>query len=460
MRVTVIGAGPGGYEAALYAAKCGCQVTLVEKDKLGGTCLNKGCIPTKSLLAVTDNLHGLHLAEGYGIHTHGGATPVFAKAFDRKNEIVSSLVAGVEFLMKANQVQVISGTARLKGKDTVAVMKNNGGVEMVTADRIILATGSVPAMPQMFGYDGKQVISSDEALSLTEMPRSIVIVGGGVIGCEIGQFLRRMGCEVTIVEMLPHLLPHEDKDVARVLERQFKQEGIRVICGQMVASVEKQKQQVQVVLQDGTVLLAEKALISIGRSPATTHIGLDSVGIVRDERGYIPVDGRMRTKAEGIYAIGDIVATAQLAHVAVREAFVAVDDIVGQGGDIDYRAVPRCVYTSPEVASVGLTEEQAKEKDISVAVGRYDFKTLGKAKAAGKPDGFVKILTDERDVVVGGAVVGAGATELLQSITMAVQLGITAKQLGEIIYPHPTLCEAIMEAAHDVHKMSVHKVYR
>lgn len=458
MNVAIIGAGPGGYEAALYAAKQGCQVTLVEKDSLGGTCLNRGCIPTKSLLAVTDNLHAIAQSETFCTKA-AEPEPDFGGAAARKDKIVEELAEGIGFLLNTGKVNVLQGTAKMKDKSTL-VVKKDGYAEELTPDKIILATGSVPAIPVAFGYDGERVITSDEALSLRELPASMIIVGGGVIGCEIGQYLARMGCRVTILEQLSHLLPQEDKDVAKQLERRFQKESIAFVCNQGVASVEKETGAVCVTLQNGERYTAEKVLLSIGRRPATAGIGLEEAGIVPNVRGFIPVDGRMRTAVEGIYAVGDIVPSLQLAHAAVREAFVAVDDIVGNGQDICYRAIPRCVYTSPEVASVGLTEEQAEQKRIAVAVGRFDFQTLGKAKAAGKTDGFVKLVADERDVLVGGAIVGAHATEMLQVITLAVHLGVTARQLGEVVFPHPTMSEAIMETAHDLHRMSVHKVYR
>lgn len=457
MKVTVIGAGPGGYEAALYAAKRGCEVTLIEKDSLGGTCLNRGCIPTKALLAVSDNLTEIREAGKFGIRVPEGVTADFDAAFSRKNDVVKGLVNGIGYLMQANNVKVINGFGTVRDLTHVEVAHKDGGTETVETDRIILATGSVPSIPPPFRCDGEKIITSDELLCLEKQPESLIIIGGGVIGCEIAQFFSRMGTRVTVVEMLPHILPNEDKDVVRPLERRFKKEGIAVLCGKGVQKLAVAGNGVSVELADGGVLESSVALVSVGRRPATAGIGLENVGIETDRRGYIPVDSHLRTAAEGVYAIGDIVATPQLAHVASYEAFVAVDHIVGDARDAAYHSVPRCVYTSPEIAGVGLTETEAAAKGVAVKVGRYDFQGLGKAKAAAATEGFVKVLVDENDMIVGGAVVGSHATELLEALTLATHLGLTAQQVGRSIFPHPTMGEAILEALHDVHRMSVHK---
>lgn len=457
MKVTVIGAGPGGYEAALYAAKRGCEVTLVEKADLGGTCLNRGCIPTKALLAVSDTLTEIKEADKFGIHVPEGVTADFNAAFSRKNDVVKGLTGGIGYLMQANNVRVVNGFGRVKDAQHVEVELNDGGTEVVEGDRIILAAGSIPSVPPIFPCDGEKIITSDELLSLDHQPETMVIIGGGVIGCEIAQFFNRMGTKITIVEAMPHILPNEDKDVIRPLERKFKKEGIEVICGKGVEKLTANENSVTVQMADGSALEASIVLVSVGRRPATAGLGLENVGIETDRRGCIAVDSYMRTQAEGIYAIGDIVPTAQLAHVASYEAFVAVDHICGIEREAAYHAIPRCVYTDPEIAGVGMTETEAAAKNIAVKVGRYDFQGLGKAKAAAKTEGFVKVLVNEDDVIVGGAVVGSHGTELLEAITLATHLGLTAEQVGHTIFPHPTMGEAILEAVHDVHKLSVHK---
>lgn len=457
MKVVVIGAGPGGYEAAIYAAKRGCEVTLIEKKKLGGTCLNKGCIPTKALLAVTDTLATVKKAAVFGIETQE-VNNNFGYSFDRKNTVVNGLINGIDYLMKANGVNVINGFGQLKNNNTVIVYKTDGTREEISADKIILATGSVPSKPSFLNYNKNSVVTSDEILELDEQPKSIIIVGGGVIGCEIGQFLKRMGTEVTIVELMEHLLPFEDDDVAKQLERQFKKEKIKVITKKKVESVNVSASGVQVILQDGVAIEAEKLLISIGRQPFTVGLGLENTDILVSERGLIEVDKKMRTSIEGIYAIGDIVNSPQLAHVASKEALTAVDDICGDAIEISYKAVPRCVYTDPEIACVGITEEQAKKQSIAYTIGSFNFAALGKAKASDKTTGFVKVIVNRKDEIIGGEIVGAHGTDMLQILTLAIDLGLTAKQVGQSIFPHPTLSEGIMEALHDVHKRSIHKV--
>ncbi|KNZ43575.1 dihydrolipoyl dehydrogenase [Acetobacterium bakii] len=457
MKVVVIGAGPGGYEAAIYAAKRGCEVTLIEKERLGGTCLNKGCIPTKALLAVTDTLATVKKASVFGIEIQAVSNN-FGYAFDRKNAVVNGLINGIDYLMEANGVNIINGIGQLKNNNTVIVHKTDGAREEILTDKIILATGSVPSKPSFLNYNKNSVVTSDEILELAEQPKSIIIVGGGVIGCEIGQFLKRMGTEVTIVELMDHLLPFEDADVAKQLERQFKKEKIKVITKKKVESVNVTESGVQVVLQDGVEIEAEKLLISIGRQPFTVGLGLENTNIMVSERGLIEVDQKMRTSIEGIYAIGDIVNSPQLAHVASKEALTAVDDICGDGIEISYKAVPRCVYTDPEIACVGMTEEQAKNKSIVYTIGSFNFAALGKAKASDKTTGFVKVIVNQNDEIIGGEIVGAHGTDMLQVLTLAIDLGLTAKQVGQSIFPHPTLSEGIMEALHDVHKRSVHKV--
>ena len=457
MKITIIGAGPGGYEAAIYAAKQGHEVTLVEKSQFGGTCLNRGCIPTKALLAVTNTLESIRAASGYGVEVSGEILPSFAKAYERKDQIVSNLRSGVAYLLNSNKVNVVKGYGRLDGVGRVAVTKADGTVETIEANHIILATGSTAMVPALFPYDGERVITSDEVLSLNKAPASLLIIGGGVIGCEVGQFMRRMGVDVTIVEMLDCLLPMEDKDISRQIEKKFKKEGIKIVCGVGVTAMSTENDHVRVSLQNGDELSAEKVLVSIGRKSATADIGLEMVGIKPDAKGFIHVDEFMRTAIPGIYAIGDIVPSPQLAHVAAQEGFTAVDHISGKDKKISYRAIPRCVYTSPEVAAVGITETEASKRGMTLGKGSYDFRTLGKAQASGKTEGFVKVLVDENDVIVGGAIVGADATDMLHTLTIAVEMGITAEKLGQTVFPHPTMCEAVLEALHDVHKMSVHK---
>lgn len=294
-------------------------------------------------------------------------------------------------------------------------------------------------------------------MNLEKAPGSIIIVGGGVIGCEIGQFLRRLGTKVTIVEMMPQILPMEDEDVAKQLIRQFKKDKIKVITGKGITSVNVKDNRVIAGMDDAS-LEADIMMVSIGRKPFTEGLGLENVGIETDKRGRIPVNKKMETCVEGIYAIGDIVDTPFLAHVASKEGLIAAENAMGGNKEAVYHAVPRCVYTEPEVAAVGLTEAEAEKANITYKTGSFDFRGLGKAQAIDKIQGFVKVITDENDKIIGASVVGPHATDLLAELTLAVHFGLTAEQVGDVIHPHPTLCEAIMEALHDVHGQSVHKI--
>lgn len=454
MRIVVIGAGPGGYEAAIKAAKLGAKVTVVEKDKVGGTCLNSGCMPTKSLLASSEVLTTVNNADKFGVYVTGEVNADFSDMMNKKDKLVLQLVKGIEFLLKKNGVGVVKGVGKLADKNKVEVTRNDGSKEILKTDRIILATGSVPVCPGLFNYDGKHIITSEEVLSLESVPGSIIIVGGGVIGCEIGQFLRRLGTEVTIVEMMPQILPMEDEDVAKQLIRQFKKDKIKVITGKSITSVKVENNRVIAGLQ-GATLKADIMMVSIGRKPFTEGLGLENVGIETDKAGKIPVNKKLETCVEGIYAIGDIIDTPLLAHVASKEGLIAAENAMGGSKEAVYCAVPRCVYTEPEVAAVGLTEAEAKAADMTYKTGSFDFRGLGKAQAIGKIQGFVKVITDKNDRLIGASVVGPHATDLLAELTLAVHLGLLAEQVGDVIHPHPTLSEALMEALHDVHGQSV-----
>ncbi len=458
MKLTVIGAGPGGYEAAIYAAKKGFEVVLIDKDELGGTCLNRGCIPTKALIASYDAYEAVADADDFGILKDGTVTIDYEKIIERKNKVVKNLVKGIGMLIKANKITYVNGFGSLVDKNTVKVVKEGGEEELISTDYVILATGSVPTVPKMFGYDGKRVISSNEILDMNTLPESIIIVGGGVIGCEIGQFLAKMGSDVTVVEMQDRILSTCDEDVIKHVLRQFKKDKVKVITSDGVSEVIVGEDSVEVTLNSGKSLSAEYLMVSVGRRPYTEGLNLDNAGVELTERGFIKTDETLRTTADNIYAIGDILSSYQLAHVASKEAFVAVDNILGKNKQMKYNAVPACVFTNPQVATVGKTEFELKDEGVNYKVGTFDFKTLGKAQASGHHTGFVKVITDENDVIIGAAIVGHEASDMLQVLTTAVTLGLTAEEVGDCIFPHPTMCEAIMEALHDLHGVSIHKV--
>lgn len=457
MKITIIGAGPGGYEAAIMAAKLGAEVTVVEKNRVGGTCLNMGCIPTKALLASADVLTTSLEAEKFGVfneHTFADLKQIN----ERKDKLVSGLVKGIEFLFESNGVTLVRGTGRLIDAHTVSVELNDGGIETLVSDKILLATGSVPICPELFHYDGVRVITSTEALALQQPPKSMIVVGGGVIGCELGQFFSRLGTQITLVEMAPQLLPFEDENVAKQLMRQFKREKIKVITANTVTAVAVSDTEVVVTLADGKTLAAEMLLLAIGRASFVSGLNLEALGIAVDPRGHIEVNDRLETSVAGIYAVGDLVNSPYLAHVASKEGIIAAENMLGHNKSGAHKAIPRCVYTAPQVAAVGLTEKEAQQKGIKYKTGSFDFRALSKAQIIGKIQGQVKIIVNQEDVIIGASIIEPEATDLLAELTMAVHLGLTAEALGEVIHPHPTLSEAIMEALHDVHEKSINKV--
>lgn len=459
MKVAVVGGGPGGYVAALKAAMLGAEVTVIEKNRLGGTCLNVGCIPTKALLASSDVLRTVQEAKSFGINVEGEVKPDFQAIVARKQKITDELVAGIQFLFDKRGVKKIDGFGKLIDKNTIEVTKDDGSVEEVKADKIILANGSIPTVFPFMPYNGKNVITSDEVLSLEKLPKSMVIIGGGVIGSEIGQFYSSLGTKVTIVEVLPQILGRMDSDGAKALARQFKKDKIKVMCNVATDSFEVSDDIVKLNLNNGKSLEAEVVLLCTGRKPNLANSGVAEAGVKMTDRGFIEVNEYMETNLEGVYAIGDIIPGAMLAHVASAEGMVAAENAVkGNGETVNYKSIPSCVYTEPEVAGVGKTEDELKTEGVEYHVGKFDFRGLGKAKAIGKIQGFIKILVDKDDVIIGATLVGPHCTDLLTELSLAVGLGLKAKDVGKVIHAHPSLSEGIMEALHDVHGECVHSV--
>lgn len=459
MKVAVVGGGPGGYVAALKAAMLGAEVTVIEKSRLGGTCLNVGCIPTKALLASSDVLRTVKEAKSFGINVEGEVKPDFQAIVARKQKITDELVAGIQFLFDKRGVKKIDGFGKLIDKNTIEVSKDDGSVEEVKADKIILANGSIPTVFPFMPYNGKNVITSDEVLSLEKLPKSMVIIGGGVIGSEIGQFYSSLGTKVTIVEVLPQILGRMDSDGAKALARQFKKDKIKVMCNVATDSFEVSDDIVKLNLNNGKSLEAEVVLLCTGRKPNLANSGVAEAGVKMTDRGFIEVNEYMETNLEGVYAIGDIIPGAMLAHVASAEGMVAAENAVkGNGETVNYKSIPSCVYTEPEVAGVGKTEDELKAEGVEYHVGKFDFRGLGKAKAIGKIQGFIKILVDKDDVIIGATLVGPHCTDLLTELSLAVGLGLKAKDVGKVIHAHPSLSEGIMEALHDVHGECVHSV--
>lgn len=459
MKVAVIGGGPGGYVAGLKAAMLGAEVTVIEKNKVGGTCLNVGCIPTKALLASSDVLRTVKEAKSFGINIDGDIKPDFDAIIARKQKVTDELVAGIEFLFDKRGVKKINGFGKLIDKNTIEVTKEDGSIEEVKADKIILANGSIPTVFPFMPYNGKNVITSDEVLSLDKLPESMVIIGGGVIGSEIGQFYSTLGTKVTIVEVLPQILGRMDSDGAKALARQFKKDKIKVMCNVATDSFEVSEDKVKLNLNNGKSIEAEIVLLCTGRKPNLANSGVAEAGVKMTDRGFVEVNEYMETNLEGVYAIGDIIPGAMLAHVASAEGMVAAENAVkGNCETVNYKSIPSCVYTEPEVAGVGKTEDELKAEGIEYKVGRFDFRGLGKAKAIGKIQGFIKVLVDKDDVIIGATLVGPHCTDLLTELSLAVGLGLKAKDVGRVIHAHPSLSEGIMEALHDVHDECVHSV--
>lgn len=449
--IIVIGSGPGGYVAAVRAAQAGKRTAIVEREALGGVCLNWGCIPTKALLKSASVYHYVNNAAAYGIDIEGEAKADISKIVARSRGVAETMSKGIDFLMKKNKIDVLRGHGSIESKGVVAV-ENEEGRTLYEADHIILATGARPRQMPFIPVDGEKIITSREALVIKELPESIVVIGSGAIGSEFAFLFAQLGVKVTIVEYLPNLMPLEDEEVSKTMERAFRKMRTTVYTGTTVKAArvnDEGRCEVDIEGKKGAeTLVADMVLAAVGIKTNTENIGLEKVGIEL-ERDKIKVDEHYQTAVEGIYAIGDLIPTPALAHVASAEAIHCIDAICGRSPQpVDYSTIPSCVYTSPEVASVGLTEKQAAEKGIELKVGRFQFTASGKAAAAGERDGFVKLLFDAAtDKLVGAHFVGMNVTEMIAEPTVAKALGATAEVLAHTIHPHPTMNEAVMEAA-------------
>jgi dihydrolipoamide dehydrogenase len=453
--VVILGAGPGGYVAALRSAQRGAKVCLIEKDVVGGTCLNRGCIPSKALIHSAALWRRAQDGAAFGVIASHWAFD-WSKAQTRKTDIVNSQVKGIQTLLGAAKVEVRQGVGSLADSRTVRVSAT-GTTETVTGRAVIIASGSEPARLPGIPVDGERVLTSTEALRLSELPKTFLIVGGGVIGLEFASMLSSLGTRVTVVEMLPQILAMEDPMLVRVLQGALQKQGVTFHVNTQVEQVETSPSGVRVDISGGTSLEAERVLIATGRSLNSGDIGVEAAGVAV-ERGAIQVNERMETSVQGIYAIGDVTGKSLLAHVASMQGLVAAANATGGQETMDYSAIPNCIYTDPEIASVGLTEPQAKEQGRSVKVGRFPFGGLGKAMCVGETAGMVKVVADaETDQVLGVGIVGPHATDLIAEGVLAVRHGLTTKQVAQAIHAHPTLPEAVGEAMHDVHGQAIHK---
>jgi dihydrolipoamide dehydrogenase len=456
--IVVLGGGIGGYTAAIRAAQLGKRVALVEKEKLGGTCLHRGCIPTKALLRSAEVCADLREAGQYGIEAEGFRVNM-GKVQERKTRIVEQLYKGVQFLMKKNKIDVYAGTGRLIGPSifspragSVAVELADGETETLVPEHLILATGSRPRLLPGLVPDGERILTSDEALELQEVPQSVIIVGGGVIGCEFASLLADFGAEVTIVEYADRLLPQEDKEVSAELARRFKKDRVRLLTGARVLAETVRTEGAEVRLRVESAageleLAAAVAIVAVGRIGNTEGIGLENTDIVVD-RGFIRTDDYMQTALGHIYAVGDVNGKLQLAHAAAHQGITAVERIAGLGGHpFRLREVPRCVYTRLQVACIGESEQEALDAGRRVKIGKFPFKALGKALVQGETGGFVKVVADaDTNDLLGVHMVGSHVTELIGEASLAGLVNASAWEVGQAIHPHPTLSKALAEA--------------
>lgn len=452
--IIIIGSGPGGYVAAIRAAQLGRRVAVVERAEIGGVCLNWGCIPTKALVRSAQVYADCKAAAGFGVAIDGEVRVDWAKAVQRERTVAETMNKGVQFLFKKNNIDVIAGHGRLTSPHTVEVEGAS-----YQADAVILATGARPRQMAFMPVDGKRIISSREALTLDSLPQTMIVVGSGAIGSEFAYIFATLGVKVTIVEYMPQIMPLEDEETAKTMERAFRKLRAAVMTSTSVKQVEVTPDGCNVLVEGKKgeqTLTADVVLSAVGIKSNIENIGLEELGIAV-ERDKIVVDEHYRTSVEGVYAIGDIIATPALAHVASAEAIHCVEHICGLSPEpIDYSTIPSCVFTSPEVASVGLTEQQARDKGIDYKVGRFPYTASGKATAAGERDGFVKLIFDADDRLIGAHLVGYNVTEMIAEPTLAKRLGITAETIARTIHAHPSMNEATMEAAEAAMGAAIH----
>ncbi|MEK4028870.1 MULTISPECIES: dihydrolipoyl dehydrogenase [Bacillaceae] len=467
--LVILGGGTGGYVAAIRAAQLGLKTAIVEKSKLGGTCLHKGCIPSKALLRSAEVFKTAKKSEEFGVTT-GSVTLNFARVQKRKQDIVDTLYSGVQGLMKKNKIDIYEGFGRILGPSifspmpgTVSVEMNDGTDNpMLIPKNVIIATGSRPRSLPDLPFDGETILSSDDALALESLPASVIIVGGGVIGIEWASMLVDFGVKVTVLEYADRILPTEDMEISKEMERLLKKRGVEIITRAKVLAETVEKQNSSVTIQAETsegqsTHKAEKLLVSIGRQANTEGIGLENTEI-EVEKGTIAVNEFYQTKESHIYAIGDVIGGLQLAHVASHEGITAVNHLAGEEADpIDYTMVPKCIYSSPEAASVGLTEQEAKEQGYELKTGKFSFRAIGKALVYGESDGFVKIVADkETDDLLGVHMIGPHVTDMISEAGLARVLDAASWEVSHAIHPHPTLSEAIGEAALAVEGKAIH----
>ncbi|MBU1626952.1 dihydrolipoyl dehydrogenase [bacterium] len=457
--IAIIGGGPGGYVAAIRGAQLGAKVALIEKDEVGGVCLNRGCIPTKALIASGEMLKNMTDSRKFGLKLEGEIKADFTEVMARKNKIVNVQVGGIKSLLKSNNVDLIKAKAKFEGKNTLSLdVSGNNLPDQVEAEKIIIATGSESISLPGLSLDGNLIISSDDALNLTQLPGEILIVGAGVIGSEFGLMFNNFGCKVTLVEMLESALPFEDKEISTIIEREFKKRKIRLLTGQKIEKITPiNDKKVKAETSNGESIEADKILVSIGRKFNTGGIGLEQIGVKMGNRGNILVDDFMETNIKGIYAVGDVSGEPFYAHKASYEGIVAVKNALGAKDKGEKEVIPYGIFTHPEIGGVGISEQEAMKRDLDYKVGRFNFRALGRAHTLSEIDGLVKVISSAKDDrIVGVRIIGAFASEIVHTAACAMKFGIKARELADMIYSHPTMSEGLMEALHDIHGQAIH----
>jgi dihydrolipoamide dehydrogenase len=476
IRIGIIGAGPGGYIAAIRAAQLGAVVLLFEQEEVGGTCLNWGCIPTKTLRTTAEAIDQLNRARELGIDLEGGFKPNLDRIMARKNEVIQILVQGIRKILGSYKIQPVLGQAFPADPRMIKVQDSQGREQKFPVDKMILASGSRPMVFPAFPFDGTHILSSNDALTLKTIPESILIIGGGVVGCEFAFIFQALGSQVTVVEALPRVigLPSVDEDCSKVLQREMKKKKIRLYLDKTVEQTEIKNGRVKVTIGPSPFLSemkekdkkpieveVQQVLVSIGRQSNTEALGLKALGLELDAQGWIRANERLETNIPGIYAVGDALGPSKimLAHVASTEGIVAAENLMGHNRTMNYEVVPAGIFTFPEVANVGLTEPQAKERGLEAQADSFQFRALGKPQAMGEIVGQVKIISERNSrKILGVHIAGPHATDLIAEGTLAIQLGATVEDLARTIHAHPTLAEAIMEAAHKAAGVSLHSL--
>jgi dihydrolipoamide dehydrogenase len=458
-QVVIVGTGPGGYVAAIRAAQLGLETAVVEKDELGGTCLNWGCIPTKAWVVSAHLYEQIRRAREYGIEV---AEPRIRWDWllERKNKIVKQMTGGVGTLLKGRGVEIFRGTARLTAASRLVVSLKDGARQELTADHVVLATGAQAMMPPGWSLEDGRIVTSQEALDLAAQPRRLAVIGGGVVGSEFASFFAAIGTQVTLIEMLPRLVPAEDDEIAQALEREMKKQRIAVHLGTRVDAVQEGPAGAKrLTLSSGQSLEVDTVLVATGRRPFSSDLGLEQAGVRLGERGRVVVDERLRTTARNVWAIGDVTDIKQLAHFASAQGKAAVEQIAGHAAQTDWRAVPAATFTFPEIASVGLTEREALAAGRKLKIGRFPFRAHGRNIADGETAGFVKLIGDaDTDQLLGAHLIGARASELVHECALAIGADLDLKHLAEAIHAHPTLSETLGEAAEDADHRAIHLI--